>query len=75
MEEATDNSGDVLNVVEVEIGWRGRVADPLVAGPETHLEDEIGNVTGDEDDDQRQRHLTQVAEALLHQGRIASCRR
>ena len=75
VEEATDGSGDVLYVVEVEISWRGGVADPLVAGPETNLEHEIGNIAGDEDDDQRQRHLTQVAKALLYQGRIADCRR
>ena len=75
VEEATDGSGDVLYVVEVEISWRGGVADPLVTGPETNLEHEIGNIAGDEDDDQRQRHLTQVAKALLYQGRIADCRR
>ena len=72
VEEAADHSRHVLNIVEEKVVRRVGVADPFDPSPKTHLKHEIGNVAEEEDDDESQRHLTQITNALAHEIRVVT---
>ena len=63
----------MLNIVVKKVRLGAGIADYAYSGPETYLKDEVGDIAKNEDDNESQRHLTQVTNAISHQRRVLAC--